>query len=209
MRKPLQQGEMDGLCGIYALVNAIGRLAGKKLSGEDATDLFRELIRSVYKRNNRKRKNKPRTPIEFIWDGTSTREISYMLKISKKFLNDRAIELDWKKPLQGRCRPNNINQYWRRLQETFKEYGGEGKCVAIVDYNWQINHHEEDGHWTCVTNVTEKTSFLHDSFIKRGNKFKQMHKSRCTLGHPTSGRPHRLFAHNVFLLRFNNTDSEV
>jgi hypothetical protein len=59
MRKPLQQGEMDGLCGIYALVNAIGRLAGQRLSEEDEIDLFKELIRSIYKRNNRKRKKNP------------------------------------------------------------------------------------------------------------------------------------------------------
>ena len=206
MRKPLQQGEMDGLCGIYALVNAISSLAGQRLSEEDGTDLFKELIRSIYKRNNRKRKKKPKTPIEFIWDGTSTREISHMLKKTKKFLKDRNLNLDWKKPLQGRNRPNNVDQYWRRLQEAFNEYGGPGKCVAIVDYNWQINNNEEDGHWTCVTNVTEKILFLHDSLIKRGIKCKKMYKSRCTLGNPTSGRPHRLFAHNVSLLRFSDAD---
>ena len=206
MVKPLQQGEMDGLCGIYALVNAIRRLAGQRLSEEDGTDLFKELIRSVYKRNNRKRKKKPQTPIEFIWDGTSTQEISYMLKKSKDFLKDRNLNLDWKKPLQGRNRPNNIDQYWRRLQEAFQEHGGQDKCAAIVDYNWQIDNHEEDGHWTCVIKITENILFLHDSFKRRDIKFKKMYKSRCTLGTPTSSRPHRLFAHNVSLLRFNGTE---
>jgi hypothetical protein len=206
MRKPLQQGEMDGLCGIYALVNAISRLAGQRLSEEDGTELFKELIRSIYKRNNRKRKKKPKTPVEFIWDGSSTREISFMLKKSKEFLKNRNLHLDWKKPLQGSSRPNNVDQYWKRLQDAFKECGGQGKCVAIIDYNWQINNTEEDGHWTCVTNVTDKILFLHDSLIRSGKKVKKMHKSRCTLGNPTSSRPHRLFAHNVSLLRFNGAD---
>jgi hypothetical protein len=206
MRKPLQQGEMDGLCGIYALVNAISRLAGQRLSEEDGTELFKELIRSIYKRNNRKRKKKPKTPVEFIWDGSSTQEISFMLKKSKEFLKDRNLHLDWKKPLQGSSRPNNVDQYWKRLQDAFKECGGQGKCVAIIDYNWQINNNEEDGHWTCVTNVTDKILFLHDSLIRSGIKVKKMYKSRCTLGNPTSSRPHRLFAHNVSLLRFNGAD---
>jgi hypothetical protein len=206
MTKPLQQGQMDGLCGIYSLVNAISRLTKERLTEEDRIDLFKELIRSVYKRDNLKRKNKPKTPIEFIWDGTTNREISFLLKKSKEFLKEKNLNIDWKKPLQGKNKPNNIDQYWKQLQDIFKDYGGQDKCVAIIDYNWK-NNSEEEGHWTCVINVTEKFLSLYDStFMKYGSNFKKMYKSRCTLGNSTSKRPYRLFSHNVYLLLFNDTE---
>ena len=193
MRKIKHQGEMDGLCGVYALVNAIISLAGQRLSEKDGTDLFKELIRSIYRRNNRKRKEKPITPIEFIWDGASTRDISYMLKETMKFLGSKSS-------------PNNVDQYWKRLEEAFNDSGGQKKCVAIIDYNWQIDSNKEEGHWTCVTKVTENILFLHDSIMSPGAKLKKIYRSRCTLGNPTSRRPYRLFAHNVSLLRFNDAE---
>ena len=206
MRKVKHQGEMDGLCGIYALVNAITCLAGQKLSEKDGTDLFKELIRSIYKRNNRKRTKKPTTSIEFIWDGANTQDISYMLKETMKFLESKNLHLEWKKPLMGQSKPNNVDQYWKRLQEAFNDAGGQKKCVAIIDYNWQIDGNKEDGHWTCVTKVTDNVLFLQDSVMRPGTKLKKIYRSRCTLGPPTSRRPYRLFPHNVSLLRFNDTE---
>ena len=206
MRKPLKQGEMDGLCGIYALVNAIRRLAGRRLSKEDEDNLFKELVRSIYRRHNRRRKKKPKSPVEFIWDGTSVRDISYMLKKTVEFLEDKNLQLYWKRPLQGRGRPNTLDEYWRRIQNAFHKYGGRGNCIAIVDYNWQsVDNNGEAGHWTCVTNVTKSNLILHDSSMDRGRKFSKLPKSRCTLGKPNSHRPYRLLAHNVSLLLVNDT----
>ena len=207
MRKPLRQGEMDGLCGIYALVNAIRHLAGRSLSKEDEDNLFKELVRGIYKRNNRRRKRKPKSPVEFIWDGTSARDISYMLKKTTEFLHSKNVQFYWKKPLQGSRRPNTVDQYWNRIREAFMAYGGHGSCIALVDYNWQsVNGNGEDGHWTCVTNVTGSTLILHDSSMDHGKKFVKLPKSRCTLGKPTSRRPYRLLAHNVSLLRVDKTE---
>lgn len=193
---------MVGLCGIYALVNTVKHLAGKNFTKTDASDLFKELIRSLYKRNNRRRKNKPKSPIEFIWEGTSVRDISLMLRTTKEFLkNNNNLDLVWKKPLQGRRRPKKIDQYWRQLQASFESYGGQGKCVAIVDYNWQCDSNEKDGHWTCVTKVTKDTLILYDSYLKGGRTFSKLLKSRCTLGFPNVRKPNQLLAHNVSILR--------
>lgn len=63
MRKPLRQGEMDGLCGIYALVNAIRHLAGRRLSKEDEDNLFKELVRGIYARNNRRQRKSRKVPL--------------------------------------------------------------------------------------------------------------------------------------------------
>ena len=43
MSKPYQQGSLDGLCGIYALVNAVDFLCGP-LSSLQARTLFRQIL---------------------------------------------------------------------------------------------------------------------------------------------------------------------
>ncbi|MBM4271646.1 MAG: hypothetical protein FJ139_05735 [Deltaproteobacteria bacterium] len=207
MRRPFKQGDMDGFCGIYTLVNAIKYLAGLKFTEDDASGLFRELVRVVFKRNNRRRKNKSKSPVDFIWEGTSVHDISHMLRKTKHFLESKKLDLVWQKPLQGRRRPKKIDQYWKQLQTSFEGCCSQGRCVAIVDYNWQLdNSNRERGHWTCVTNMTEKTMILLDSCMKKGRRFSKLSRLRCTLGIPTNGKPYRLLAHNVSILRVIDTE---
>ena len=43
MSKPYQQGDLDGLCGVYALVNAVDYLCGP-LSHRKARQLFQQIL---------------------------------------------------------------------------------------------------------------------------------------------------------------------
>src|SRR5258708_18798876 len=48
---PLQQGDLDGLCGAYALVNAVTRLLHNRgFQREDANRLFQRLCRTLHRR---------------------------------------------------------------------------------------------------------------------------------------------------------------
>ncbi len=38
------QGNLDGLCGVYAVVNAVRNLAPTRLNGDEERELFRQLI---------------------------------------------------------------------------------------------------------------------------------------------------------------------
>jgi len=45
--KPLRQGEMDSLCGLYAVVNALRLCSGGKLSQTHAQAVFRHMVKAV------------------------------------------------------------------------------------------------------------------------------------------------------------------
>lgn len=203
MRLAFRQGEMDGLCGLYALVNAIALLAHHRLSANDISELFRELIRALYRRNVRKR-SKDSTPLEFIWDGTSVRDISLLMETSRAFLVERGLDLTWSRPLQGKRKPTSLQQYWDRLRSAFDECSG--RCVAIIDYNFD-GEDSEVGHWTCVVKVTDKAMKLSDSSLSLHCRKGLMRKSRCTIGTRTVRRPYTLFAHNVYLLQITPNES--
>lgn len=197
MRNPLHQGRMDGLCGIYALVNGISVLVQNRLSTGDLSELFKELVRALYRRNHR-RKPRNGTPIEFIWEGTNVHDISLLLRTSRSFLANRGLTLTWSRPLQGAGRPATLNQYWDRLKSSFDEC--ENRCVAIIDYNFDGIDGEE-GHWTCVEKVTARTMKLLDSSLSIHSPRGVIRKASCTLGEKTAKRPYRLFGHNVYLVQ--------
>ena len=46
MTKPYQQGDLDGLCGVYALVNAVDYLCGP-LSNRKARQLFQQILKHL------------------------------------------------------------------------------------------------------------------------------------------------------------------
>ena len=51
MRAPLKQGDLDGLCGLYALVNATVYLtskSGRQLSHRDRLELFKVLATRLF-----------------------------------------------------------------------------------------------------------------------------------------------------------------
>lgn len=45
--KPLRQGEMDSLCGLYAVVNALRICSGGKLSQTNAQAVFKHMVRKL------------------------------------------------------------------------------------------------------------------------------------------------------------------
>ena len=193
---------MDGLCGIYALVNGISVLVQNRLSTTDLSDLFKDLVRALYKRNHRK---SPRngTPIEFIWEGTNVHDISLLLRTSRSFLAHQGLTLAWSRPLQGAGRPATLNQYWDRMKNSFDEC--ENRCVAIIDYNFDGVDGEE-GHWTCVEKVTARTMKLLDSSLSIHSPRGVIRKGLCTLGEKTAKRPYRLFGHNVYLVQIRSEE---
>ena len=190
MKKPLRQGEMDGLCGIYSVLNSVRYLLGSKFSQEDENILFSKLISNFY-RNSERQPN----PVEFVYKGITSRELSYLLTITRNFLKKKEINLFWSKPLQKSNRPKTIDQFWIKINESLIKYE---KSILIMDYNWMVDK-KESGHWTCATSVTDKTIVLYDS-SSDGKNIIRLTKSKCALEKPTKDKPHFLVSHNVTLL---------
>ncbi len=201
MRVPLKQGDLDGLCGLYALVNATVYLtsrAGRRLDHAERLDLFKRLATRLFAHLDRRRRrwkhNGTRSlPIGFLWDGTSIKELPPMLEELQRFVEEKMeVRIIRSQPLLRNYRPETLDQFWVRLKEYLEGY--EGSAVAIVGYNWRIDGREE-GHWTCVKAMTDRQMVRVDSI---GGKI--LRRSRVTMRPPTRTRPYRVALHDVYLL---------
>ena len=201
MRVPLKQGDLDGLCGLYALVNATVYLTsrvGKRLDHAERLDLFKRLVTRLFghldRRRRRWKRNGTRSlPIGFLWDGTSIKELPPMLEELQRFVEEKMeVRIIRSQPLLRNHRPETLDQFWVRLKEYLE--GSEGRAVAIVGYNWRIDGREE-GHWTCVKAMTDRQMVRVDSI---GGKI--LRRSRVTMRPPTRTRPYHVALHDVYLL---------
>ncbi len=201
MRSPMKQGDLDGLCGLYALVNAASYLslkAGKPLGGKERLELFQRMALRLYncleQRRSRRRNPDTATPsIAFLWEGTSVRDLPPMLDELRGFLLEKVeIRVERSQPLLGNNRPQSLEQFWSRLRDSLEQ--GGGRSVAIVGYTWHSDGGEE-GHWTCVKAMTKRRMIRLDSV-----KGKVLLRSRVTIKGPTRRHPYKLAPHDVYLL---------
>jgi hypothetical protein len=197
----LKQGDLDGLCGLYALVNAAVYLtpkSGRHLSRRDRLELFKALAIRLFshldRRGQRRKDNGAGSPpIGFLWAGTSIKELPPMLDELQRFVEEKTgAKIVRSQPLLRNYRPETLDQYWVRLKECLEMESG--RSVAIVGYNWKTDGREE-GHWTCVRAMTERQMVRVDSI---GGKI--LRRSRMTMRPPTRTRPYRVALHDVYLL---------
>lgn len=137
---PFVQGELDGLCGIYAIINAYRLLFGDQFGPERATKLFRKLAKSV--------------PIA-VFEGTSYQEQLDLIALANRAVPAK-LRLEvrtqvFKKPANG---PSwRINTFVSRLREEINEQNQ----VAILGLE------KAHDHWTLVHRLTPSTLKLTDS----------------------------------------------
>src|SRR5260221_5483830 len=108
---PLQQGDLDGLCGAYALVNAVTRLLHTKgFHRDDANRLFQRLCRTLHRRQ--------RMP-QAVWRGTHIDDIDSMLRTVRRLLRKNfAITLGVAHPVDDRT-PRKEDKFFRLLSHAF------------------------------------------------------------------------------------------
>ena len=166
---PYAQGELDGLCGVYAIVNAVeNTVAGWKI--EDAEGLFKHLVTRL------SGQGRLHTAIA---DGIGVRELCRLIDHAGAYLAD-----EYGVSLKRRiafARPVPLSSYWLRLQEHLQ---GRGH-TAIVGL-W--GKHE---HWSCVLRMTGRTVHLLDSGLV---PIRRIYRANCTTAQPNERRHHEVSA---------------
>jgi len=164
---PLQQGDLDGLCGAYALVNAVTRLLHNKgFQRDDANRLFRRLCGTLHRRQ--------RMP-QAVWRGTHIDDIDGMLRTVRRFVRENfAATLVVSRPFDHGV-PRKKDKFFRVLSKSFNEIGE--KKVAIIGLD------RPGFHWTIATEVTGRSFRLYDS-----GRSKRLRYGECTLGRTMRGR---------------------
>jgi hypothetical protein len=126
------QGDMDGLCGMYAIMHAF------HLCGRDDTDIVFQTACNALARS--------RWP-KVLWDGTT---LGDMKKMIASVAQDVEIEdLTIRYPFQQRP-PRTLEAYWDNLQNLFLD--ANARC-AIVGF-------EKPAHWTVIRYEGGRVNFL-------------------------------------------------
>lgn len=148
---PFQQGKLDGLCGVYSIINSVKYL-GYRCSWHGWRELFYEIVIYLYEQTQ---------STIFLTDGINTTDISRIFKhiVLEKF------PIIYRKPFHNK--PASIDELWDAL---FSHLNSGQRCTAILCIET-----DEYAHWTVIGNVSEKRMVLFDS-----DGLSWVNKTNCT-----------------------------
>ncbi len=139
------QGNLDGLCGPYAIVNAFDRCGiNEDWVGQDLFNIACSAIDGWP---------------DILWEGTDFAQLKKMLKACEKALNKAYrkagygfhVKIDY--PFDGKRRPRSNKEYWKRFHAVFSDRDVTCGIVGIED------PHE---HWIAFEN-RKRTLAVFDS----------------------------------------------
>lgn len=139
--RPFQQGGLDGLCGLYSIVNAVEILHGEGLSEKHAEALFKRIALKIG----------AKFP-HALWDGTGMPEVREMLDEAGDFAGkELGFSFTRREPFHNVAFVNARD--FRQRLGTLIVPG----AVAIVGLSKPWDH------WTVVDKAGKETLFLFDS----------------------------------------------
>jgi hypothetical protein len=155
--KPYAQGDLDAMCGIYAIINAL-RAICREMTEEFSRRLFRRLV---------SRLNRHATHALFvIIFGAGRSLLRKLLSEAQSYVKKRLkIELAIE-PKGRELKSKSLEAAWQRLSAIVDE-----TTVLILPLGGRCDH------WTVLYDITPRKIRLVDSSHRR-----ELIRSRCTLG---------------------------
>src|SRR5918993_3884695 len=150
-----RQGDLDGLCGVYAIINALRYLF--QLKEDHCRALFAALIKALHRRCRR-----PHHPI--LW-GMSFSTLKWLIEAAQTCRVLEGAQTFQARPLRLSRDQRNLPQLWSGLSQELTP-----TCVAIVGLGGIADH------WCVVIRVTPRTLRLLDSSGQT-----RIYRSRCTV----------------------------
>jgi hypothetical protein len=172
MINPYTQGDLDGLCGAYAAINAV-KIISKKFCVEEWQNVFLKIL---------KQQIKHRKSVFFMVHGLNESKIS---KILQRIIRQR-FEITYSRPFKRRKKVR-LDEYWDCLHDFLN--GGDRRS-AIIGYE-----NKGHSHWTVVAFISPNQLYLFDS----GGR-KSINRRRCTTTEITPETPILLDFTATFLL---------
>ena len=153
--RPLKQGDLIGICGVYAIINATKYLFPKDQIYLD--DLFAFILTKIDERNNPKL-------LTVILNGMSRRTLVTLYNdVLREYVFHIKKDLDMvaeKKKLES----SQIGTAVQEMKEFLDRSNKDGiRRIIIVCIDGKISH------WTCITRITDKKIELFDGEIKSYN----------------------------------------
>jgi hypothetical protein len=169
---PYEQGYLDGLCGIYSVINAV-RLIKRNMREKEAMQLFERCMRHVEKRRSLGKVSTGGIDQYDLWSILRKCVIAdYPINVERPFYNDGKIA---------------VNDYFQQLRDYFEK---DGKRTAIIFFECK-----DWDHWTAIRSITKKQITLFDSAL-----MKRISIPRCVVTKPTREEPYLLTPEVTFYL---------
>lgn len=157
----LRQGDLDGLCGVYAIINALCWLC-PAIDKSIAARLFQRLLKAISPRS-------PKSALRSVTDGLSFFGLARLLRIAIAFIDEAlGLRIGAQPLVTGKQNQSlTLAQLWRQFGSHFDDGG-----VAIIGLGGFY------GHWTVAVGVTPRQLEVFDS-----GGLKRIRRRRCTTGH--------------------------
>ena len=170
------QGNLDGLCGVYAVVNSVRNLSPKRLNGEDERKLFRQLIAKLGEEDRL---------ADALCNGMTVQPLGRLIDSASEFLRgNRGHRLS--RQLAFRQTPEGLQQFWELISSHLSDHGPGSVILGLGG---------KHDHWTCISTMSEHTITLIDS-----DGIRRLHRKHCTVSDAKVGRHHVLWPTQTYLL---------
>ncbi len=133
---PSYQGEYDGLCGPYAIINAFAQLG--YTHPQDAVLFFKTACSAIPKK---------RWP-NVLWDGTNIIDMRRMINACSKL---DGLDFKVSYPFLGKGKPKNNSEYWKRFDDFLKH--GHVNCAILGRIKPSL-------HWIVVYQIPGRKSLV-------------------------------------------------
>ncbi|MDY6904067.1 MAG: hypothetical protein SWH61_05210 [Thermodesulfobacteriota bacterium] len=169
--KPFRQGDLDGLCGIYSVVNAVRYI--KKLSSEQSEDLFYQCLSAIEKENRLS---------DIVAKGINLTILTTLFKeiIDPNFGIKRTRPFHKRKDVSLDC-------YWNHIATFLKT--PERVVLASIDCSDCI------GHWSIIIKASHKVFHMYDSY-----EDKRWYRRLLSTQRTTKSRPYIVSPPHTFFL---------
>ncbi len=177
-----RQGEFDGLCGLYSIVNSISTMSEGKIAPEG-------LMAAMIKHLNERRE----LASTFTIGATSARMVR-LFKVARTYCQKLGFELSWKPRVAHRTatQTNRVADFWETISEHQRKAGDGSVILGLAGRHV---------HWSCVRRATARSFSMADSGNRGHAPLARIDRRFCTTGKATTDRPHIL--EEAFLLRLD------
>lgn len=170
------QGNLDGLCGVYAVVNSVRNMNPKKLNGDLEKELFRKLIGTLGEEDRLE---------DALCNGMTVQPLGRLIDAASSFLQT-AYGTRLGRKLAFRKVPEGLQQFWEAIVEHLGEHGPGSVLLGLGG---------KHDHWTCVGTISENTIMLIDS-----DGIRRILRKHCTIADAKGARHHVLWPTQTYFL---------
>ena len=178
-RQPYRQGDLDGLCGVYSIVNAV-RILCPELDQDGAEWLFAHLLQSLSDAD---------VDLSIaVTGGIGRVELARLVRAAIAYIDEEVeIKLTVKRLPKALRLTSNLGALWKAFEAALSP-----TCVAIIGIAGIHSH------WTIAAKVTAKQVRLYDS-----DRITVLRRGLCTVGKAVNR--HCIPPKHVFLIERTST----